>query len=88
MRNRLTFVLKKPAMFDTRHRFEWLAQQFELLMESFAKVGESEERKEILRRMKVILDEVDELALREKSESAQKQKVLDVGLGAEVEGSD
>jgi hypothetical protein len=88
MRNRLTFVLKTSAMFATGHRFEWLAQQFELLMESFAKTGDSAERKEILRRMKVILDEVDELVIREKAESAESKKARNFGFAAEVEGSD
>ena len=80
MRNRLTSVLKNPAMFDTRHTFEWLAQQFESLRESFEMAGHSEERKKILRRMKIILDEVDDLVIREKAESAERKKARNFGL--------
>jgi hypothetical protein len=46
-------------------RLQWLATQFEALADDLNKSNDSQQRKEFLRRMKVILNEVDELILLE-----------------------
>lgn len=52
-------------MSNTQHRFEWLDRQFESLNDGLDKTSDPDERTEFLRRMRVILDEVDSLALKE-----------------------
>jgi Rps23 Pro-64 3,4-dihydroxylase Tpa1-like proline 4-hydroxylase len=44
-----------------RDRFIWLAHQFELVTADLEKAATAEQRRESLRRMRVIIDEVDEL---------------------------
>jgi hypothetical protein len=76
-------------MSDTKHSFEWLTQQFEMLTDRMEKAKDKNERKEILRRMRVILDEVDELMAKgDLQKSASKEKAPNFGLPAEVEGTD
>jgi hypothetical protein len=55
-------------MTNTQHRFRWLAEQFESLKGGLEETSDPDERKEFLRQMKVILDEVDVLMLKESSQ--------------------
>ena len=44
-------------------RFQWLAQQFDELVESLNVSPSLKERKQLLRRMKILIDEIDALIL-------------------------
>jgi hypothetical protein len=44
-------------------RFQWLSQQFEALAESLHDSPSVKERKQLLRRMKILIDEIDALIL-------------------------
>jgi hypothetical protein len=46
-------------------RFEWLAKQFGTLALSLGKTTNSAQRRHLLKRMKVLIDEVDNLILKE-----------------------
>jgi hypothetical protein len=46
-------------------RFEWLAEQFGALALSLGKTTNSDQRKDLLKRMRVLIDEVDDLILEE-----------------------
>lgn len=75
-------------MINTQPRFRWLAEQFESLKDGLEETFDPDERKEFLRRMKVILDEVDVLMLKESLQLGPKGNARNIGLRAEVEGSD
>jgi hypothetical protein len=40
-------------------RFQWLAQQFDMLVETINECEDPKKRKPLLRRMKVLIDEID-----------------------------
>ena len=44
-------------------RFQWLSQQFEALAERLHDSPTVKERKQLLRRMKILIDEIDALIL-------------------------
>ena len=50
--------------------------------------GEPEQRKELLRRMRVIIAQIDELVLREDSQPDLKEKAGNITLQAELNTSD
>ena len=52
-------------MSSSRLRFLWFAAQFEALAADLNDSKDSDQRIELLRRMKVIIDKVDQLILRE-----------------------
>jgi hypothetical protein len=44
-------------------RFQWLAQQFDALVERLSECKSLEERKQLLRRMMILIHEIDALIL-------------------------
>jgi hypothetical protein len=68
-------------MINTQPRFRWLAEQFESLKDGLEETFDPDERKEFLRRMKVILDEVDVLMLKESSQLGPKERAGTLGFG-------
>jgi len=54
-------------------RFQWLAHEFDVLAQSLGDCPSLERRKQLLRRMKILIDEIDKLIIftlnREKPEN-------------------
>jgi DNA primase len=75
-------------MSNLRRRFKWLSEQFEVLAGQMETAGEPEQRKELLRRMRVIIAEIDELVLREDLQPDLKEKARIFTLKAELNTSD
>jgi hypothetical protein len=44
-------------------RFKWLAHEFDILAQSLENCPETEKRKQLLRRMKILIDEIDKQIL-------------------------
>ena len=57
-------------MLGSQTRFQWLSQKFDGLVEKLNDTDDPEERKETLRRMRVLLDELDVVV----SSSVKKDK--------------
>jgi len=60
-----------------RFRFQWFAAQFEALADDLNASKDVDKRKELLRRMKVILDRVDQLIFRERPFDSKQDKDAD-----------
>jgi hypothetical protein len=75
-------------MTNIRRRFKWLSEQFEVLAGQMETAGEPEQRKELLRRMRGIITEIDQLVLREDSQPDLKEKAGSFTLKAELNTSD
>jgi hypothetical protein len=75
-------------MTNIRRRFKWLSEQSEVLADQMETAGEPEQRKELLRRMRVITAEIDQLVLREHSKPDLKEKARSFTLKAELKTSD
>jgi hypothetical protein len=58
-------VVTTVAMIAARQRFQRLSNQFEALVRDLNESQDAEQRKEYLRRMSVILNQVDELILKQ-----------------------
>jgi len=69
-------------MTSDRQRFQRLSNQFEALVRDLNESQDAEQRKEFLRRMSVILNQVDELILKEypRQESERNSMVLPLDL--------
>ena len=50
-------------MTNPSERFRWLAHQFDALVENLDECSSMEERKRVLKRMEILIDEVDEIIL-------------------------
>ena len=63
-------------MSKTSDRFQWLAREFELLAENLENCPNLEKRKQLLRRMKILIDEIDTQILFIMKRDAQKTSSL------------
>ena len=50
-------------MTNPSERFRWLAHQFDALVDNLDECTSMEERKRVLKRMKILIDEIDEIIL-------------------------
>lgn len=75
-------------MSNTQRRFEWLAKQFESLRDGLEQTNDPDERNEFLRRMGVILAELDSLAFKEGFHLDPKERVRKFTFLAKLERSD
>jgi hypothetical protein len=75
-------------MTNSQRRFKWLCEQFEVLAGQMETAGEPEQRKELLRRMRVIIAEVDRLGFGGGSQPDLKEEARAFMLKAELETSD
>jgi hypothetical protein len=48
-------------MLNASERFQWLAREFEALLENLDESSTPDERKQLRKRMKTLLDEIDDL---------------------------
>jgi hypothetical protein len=63
-------------------RFEWLAEQLDTLLTVFNHTTDSQERRQLLRRMKVLIDEIDALIV-----FSSKREKQDIGHGSQPQDS-
>jgi len=54
-------------MSNVPQRFGWLAKQFEQLAHDLSACQDTEQRKQMLRKMKIVIDDADELIIKEHS---------------------
>ena len=50
-------------MTNPSERFHWLADQFDALVENLDECSSMEERKRVLKRMKILIDKLDQIIL-------------------------